>query len=162
MDQSHFSDLNPTMIASRTFHSIIQQIQSSNLNFQLQLSPFSANISLKKSPLKDKFGVTAPLMAINNEVASLKSKTVKLENDTFMKRTQSKEDEEGTSEALQELNIKSEIVKNLQLEIRELKKVNENFRSTIEDQDLLIKDLEISHIKRKDIADRLHKELGES
>ena len=86
MDQSHFSDLNPTMVASRTFHSIIQQIQSSNLNFQLQLSPFSANLSLKKSPLKDKFGVTAPLLVTNNEITSLKSQTVKLENDAFRKK----------------------------------------------------------------------------
>ena len=56
MDKIPNSDMNPTMIASRTFDSILQQIQLSNLNFQLQISPFSANISLKKTPIKDKYG----------------------------------------------------------------------------------------------------------
>ena len=44
------------MVASRTFDSIVGQILSSNLNLQIQLSPFSANIALKKSPIKDKTG----------------------------------------------------------------------------------------------------------
>ena len=47
------------MVASRTFSSILQQIQSSNLNYQFQVSPFSATISLKKTSIKDKHG--APL-----------------------------------------------------------------------------------------------------
>ena len=44
------------MMAEKTFSNIIQQVQSSNLNFQLQLSPFSVMISLKKTLVKDKFG----------------------------------------------------------------------------------------------------------
>ena len=44
------------MIAEKTFSNIIQQVLSSNLNFQLQLSPFSAMISLKKPPVKDILG----------------------------------------------------------------------------------------------------------
>ena len=43
-----------TMLASRTFNEILQEIRSSNLNFQLQESPFSAQISLKKSLVKEK------------------------------------------------------------------------------------------------------------
>ena len=57
MENSAVSDLSPTMIAEQTFDSILQQVQNSNLNFQLQLSPFSANISLKKSPIKNQAGV---------------------------------------------------------------------------------------------------------
>ena len=57
IEKSAVSDLSPTMIAEHSFNSILQQIKNSNLNFQIQLSPFSANISLKKSPIKDKFGV---------------------------------------------------------------------------------------------------------
>jgi hypothetical protein len=44
------SDTNPTMVASRTFDSILQQIQSSNLNFQLQISPFSAILAFLQRP----------------------------------------------------------------------------------------------------------------
>jgi chromosome segregation ATPase len=56
MGQLRISDKNPTMVAKKSFENILEQIQSSNLNFQLQLSPFSANISLKKSFIKDKSG----------------------------------------------------------------------------------------------------------
>ena len=38
------------MAAKRSFDSILEQVQASNLNFQLQVSPFSATI------IKDKFG----------------------------------------------------------------------------------------------------------
>ena len=44
------------MVAAQTFDSIIQQTITSNLNFQLQMSPFSATISLKKTPIKDRSG----------------------------------------------------------------------------------------------------------
>ena len=43
-------------MASIAFDRILQEIQTSNLNFQLQISPFSAQISLKKSLVKDKDG----------------------------------------------------------------------------------------------------------
>ena len=56
MDQHSFSDQDPTMVAKQTFQQIIEQIQVSNLNFQLELSSFSARISLRKSLVKDKFG----------------------------------------------------------------------------------------------------------
>jgi len=54
------SDMNltTTMLASRAFDKILQEIQSSNLNFQLQMSPFSAQISIKKSLVKDRRGFT--------------------------------------------------------------------------------------------------------
>ena len=45
------------MLASTTFYKILDLIKSSNLNFQLSLSPFSAQISLKKSLVKDRSGM---------------------------------------------------------------------------------------------------------
>ena len=56
MFQNRISDLNPTMAAKKSFESILETIQASNLNFQLRLSPFSATISLKKSLIRDKSG----------------------------------------------------------------------------------------------------------
>ena len=41
-------------MASYSFDKILHDIQSSNLNFQLQVSPFSALILLKKSIVKEK------------------------------------------------------------------------------------------------------------
>jgi len=46
------SDANPTMLAKKVFDQIVEQVQSSNLNFQL--SPFSATIFLKRSLVRDK------------------------------------------------------------------------------------------------------------
>ena len=48
------------MVASRTFNNILPRIQSSNLNFQLQISPFSANIYLKKTLIRDQYGAPLP------------------------------------------------------------------------------------------------------
>ena len=43
--------------ACETFDKILDCVKKSNLNFCMQLSPFSANISLKKTFVKDKAGV---------------------------------------------------------------------------------------------------------
>ena len=47
---------DPTMAASIAFNSILEHIRGSNLNYQMHLSPFSANISLKNSLIKNKSG----------------------------------------------------------------------------------------------------------
>ena len=56
MNRTFDSDSDPTMIANHQFNEIMNQIQNSGLNFQLQISPFGAVISLKKSLVKDKKG----------------------------------------------------------------------------------------------------------
>ena len=56
------------MVASQAFFSILEQIQNSKLNFQLHLSPFSANISLKKSLITDKNG--NPIMPLCSATTS--------------------------------------------------------------------------------------------
>ena len=78
------------MLASRTFDSILDQIQSSNMSFKMQIYPLSANISIKRSPLKDKSG--APILLPNTSstssclpkpsgdlIAALSFKIIKLE-----------------------------------------------------------------------------------
>ena len=72
MDPHQLTDSELKMAASTTFDYILEQIKTSNLNFWLQMSPFSATISIKKSLVKDKSGL--PLMPPV-------SKPVKLESD---------------------------------------------------------------------------------
>ena len=48
---------NSEKYVRNTYESVIDQIRSSGLNFQLQLSPFSAQISLKRSLVKERSGV---------------------------------------------------------------------------------------------------------
>ena len=50
------SESNSTMVAA-AFDNILQTIRSSNLNFRLELSPFAANILLKKTLVKNKSGI---------------------------------------------------------------------------------------------------------
>ena len=86
MEELLCSDRNPAMLASKTFSNIIDQIQASNLNYQLRLSPFSAYISLKRSLIKEKSGAyrqppTPETLASRNPslVAELVDKNLQLE-----------------------------------------------------------------------------------
>ena len=45
------------MTASETFENLLKQVQSSYLNFKIELSPFSAIIHLKKSYIKNQQGI---------------------------------------------------------------------------------------------------------
>ena len=47
---------NLTMLATKSFDHILDQVRSSCLNFTMQISPFSAVISLKKTLVKDQSG----------------------------------------------------------------------------------------------------------
>ena len=87
MEDVQDSDLDSkaAMLASIAFTDILNVIQSSNLNFQLQLSPFSAYISLKKSLVKDKTGApffpsTTPRIP-SADAEDLAAKNYKLEQD---------------------------------------------------------------------------------
>ena len=52
------SDCNSTMAAAVKFDAILTSVQSSNLNFHVEVSPFSAVIHLKKTLIVNKLGVT--------------------------------------------------------------------------------------------------------
>ena len=60
MDETKISDVNYTMLATSTFNEILEKIKTSNLNFHIQLSPFSAMISLKKTLVRDRSGNCMP------------------------------------------------------------------------------------------------------
>ena len=85
------------MAASTAFNNIINLVQSSNLNFKLQLSPFLANISLQKTLVKDKSGfpslphMTQSESTDSAEVAALAAKNSKLENELNQKEQEIKE-----------------------------------------------------------------------
>ena len=83
-------------VARETYNSIVKQVLDSNLNFQLQLSPFSCNISMRKPPIKDQAGELIPAKGYNSSgvnmnltsIAALKSKNEQLERDVFSLREQ--------------------------------------------------------------------------
>ena len=44
------------MAVEEAFKNVLNSIQNSGLNFKIEVSPFSANISIKKSFIRDKSG----------------------------------------------------------------------------------------------------------
>ena len=50
------SDFDPTMAANEMFELIINKVKQSNLNFWLEMTPFSAKITLKKTLIRDQSG----------------------------------------------------------------------------------------------------------
>ena len=70
-------DSDILMMAENSFNSIIEQVQVSKLNFQIQLSPYSAVISLKKTFLKDQNGrYVTPKLSAGNTVSSIKEDVI--------------------------------------------------------------------------------------
>ena len=189
-NQIQTSDLNPTMVASTTFDSILRQIFTSNLNFQVQISPFSANISLKKSPIKDKFGSpllprpetlpsSVPQPASNADLVAMAAKNMILENDLEAVRkdhARVTKDCETAHERIKWLNAqltvkhenieevtkKNDPVNALNKEISYLIKVNEEFTATNKNLKEEIKYLEETIKKGSNISDNLHKELNKT
>ena len=106
---------DPTMAASIAFNTLLDQIRGSNLNFQMHLSPFSANISLKNTLIKDKSGAQllppATLFPFND---------VKTENMEIMLATNRKleEDISALRNKLEEVLAKNQAA---QIEINNLK-----------------------------------------
>jgi hypothetical protein len=64
-----------TMCLNQVFESLLNSVKSSNLNFHIQQTPFSAVISIKKSTVKDKFGsnLQPPPSSGSDMFASLKT-----------------------------------------------------------------------------------------
>ena len=59
--ENEFTDVkNLSMLAVQTFDEILEKVKVSNLNFQVQMSPFSAIICLKKSFIRDRSGNIVP------------------------------------------------------------------------------------------------------
>ena len=165
------------MVATRTFENILHQIQSSNLNFQLQLSPFAANISLKKSLVRDKTG--APLSLISpctynaGDIAAVTAANLKLENELLSLKKQFANAVHKIDNLEAQASVKAEsldkedftskiLVQNLNAHIKQLVTEKDDCRRKIENQSVEIKDLEFSNKTKQAISDRLNSDLSET
>ena len=76
------SEIDFSKMATLYFYCIIENVKRSCLNLQIQLSPFSAIISIKKSFVKEQTGAVVPPTSLsdrNQEFESLHSQKVELE-----------------------------------------------------------------------------------
>ena len=178
------------MLAKNTFEDIIDQIQNSNLNFHLQMSPFSAIISLKRSLIRDKFGsfllpsIVAPKSS-KIEIAALASKNLMLENKVIalQKDLESAVDDCATAHSkirflqtetkikiessdieahFKEIAKKNELINTLEFDNQQLRQENVHLQISVENLNDSIQDLEVSNKRQKDISDKLHKNINET
>ena len=135
MKEFNSSDIfKPGMLAAQAFDNILDGIQRSNLNFQLQVSPFSAQISLKKSLVRDRSGsVMLPPSPLHATVSSPSSSLVGSSNG------------DHTRLVARNLSLEKELsvqIKNSEAEIKALKQENKALLAKLEN-----KSVEIKHMK---------------
>ena len=124
MEGKQISDRNQSMMASRIFNDVLNTVQSSNLNFCLQISPFAANISLKKSFLKDKSGnVVMPdhahtATSLDENIAGLVSKNLNLEKENSALRKDLEKSKDEYQEVYKQLKSLKVVEKELVEEIK--------------------------------------------
>ena len=169
------------MAASRTFDQILEQIQTSHLNFHLQISPFSAVISLKKSFVKDRSGVpllpstpyTSQSTSVSDDIAALAAKNLKLEKDMRIMQNDYADEVSNCEAAYATIKsleiqidaakcVKKESVTNVLEESVKFRKENDDLRRTIDIQNESMNNLEISNKKLRETANKLNKELNET
>ena len=137
---------------------IVSTVQKSNLNFYIQESPFSLNINLRKSFIKNKNGGTilphSSFMQHNNEVnkasEKLKVEKLELENSILSAKLQEACDalhengillekaKQENKKSLFETNKTSDVVDKLQKENLALKRKNDDLEK---DNEKLLTDL---------------------
>ena len=188
MKQTNDSDLNPAMLASIAFETIIDKIRNSNLNFQLQLSPFSAQISLKKSLVIEKTGVPRLPRAVNHsvfsnssldsEISAFATKNMHLESELGNLRAEYDRAVNDCEEAyakiqrleaeFQKVSVKKEVsddklaeIETLQVEIKRLSKDNIKYREIVKDQKEEINELKNSVKVKTEISNQINKKLSE-
>ena len=154
--------INPTMLASQNFDAILEQVKSSCLNFQIQVSPFSAMISLKKSLIKDKTGklILPPdhrVVVQSENMRILNDRNIKLENDVA-NLTKIHE------EAAKDCEKANEVIKSLKKTLLESKiKADEieYLKNALNFRDKEIVDLKITNKNALEVSARLNKDLND-
>ena len=170
------------MLASTVFQNILDQVQASNLNFQLVVSPFSAQISLKKSLAKDQAGnLLLPSTGLHaqsydsfnknhDDIQNLVDQNKKLKKELFTLQKNHERvviDFTKACETVENLEnqinheIKLSDIEKYENEIRELKLNNEALQSKIDEQDDIISELNIINKNSKEGSARINKELHE-
>ena len=144
MNEINSSDCK--MATSQVFNDIIDQVQKSGLNFQLQLSPFSAAISLKKSLVKDRSG--NPLMSPtpHSHIPSDIMEDLVAENKKL--RIDLKSMEQKYDNTVEECSMAYSSIKLL--------------KSDLNERDTIIRDLEASNKVAVETANRLNRKLNEN
>ena len=157
---------NLTILASQNFDAILEQVKNSSLNFQIQVSPFSALISLKKSFVKDKSGnllLPSNRHGTSENTRDSVEKNLKLERDIMVLTNMHKEVVDNLEKTLQEAKVKQEVVATEANEREQkLKAEIETLKKTLKNRDGEIGNLKAAVKTSKDVSEKLNKKLNEN
>ena len=179
MDQQKLLASEVKMAASTTFDFILEQIKTSNLNFWVQLSPFSATISLKKSLVKDVSGI--PLMppiltpVIKPDPEGQTKKISKLEcalENMKMKLADAIDDcaeahktisilEKELAQSKSAQHETKSIVKNQSVQSQKFETLQRSFDKLADDKHEVLLELESERKKSKLINNKLNRDISE-
>ena len=170
MEEVIDSDKTPAMLASTVFYHIINQIQSSNLNFQLQISPYSAKISLKKSLVRDRAGALLlppdPVMQgykNDNKIEIILAKNAALEQNLSLLQSNYRKVVDDASKAYETIRIlesKLAKVESDALEKFKNDKTVEALQTKINEYELEASDLKLQKEKAFEASARSNKDLN--
>ena len=130
------------MAASKTLETVLNHVKSSNLNFHLQQSPFSATISIKASFVKNKAGISltpnswlhpphtdvehqGEVLFLTNKINSLKETL----EDAFAELTRANKDKEVLEEKVEAVTA---LNRKLQLQNQKLEKEVSDVKSEVD------------------------------
>ena len=178
-EKENFIDSDPhtPTMASCIFDNILQEIQVSNLNYQIQLSPFSALISLKKSFIKEKDGsLRLPMPPLSSShrgsrlETDLNARNMKLEKDleTLHQKYADVSDQYAEAHAriksyeeFHENHFKREFAKKDDI-IADLKLEKNSLIEKVKERDDTIKELQNSINVKIEVTKNLNRQLTES
>ena len=132
MDELTDSDL--AMVANAEFENILRSIRNSCLNYHLQVSPFSATISLRKTVVKDKAG--AYIIPRHCEDISLQRENTVLEDKLNSLRRKYEELLSSYSTANENITLLQNSIKDRDNIIIDLMSTNKEERKVVETLEL--------------------------
>ena len=138
------SDLNQTMGADTIFDDLIDMIRNSCLNYQVQMSPFSAVISIKKSFIKNRNGCCIIPTSSSTVTKAKKTedalKTLEIKHDELLKTIVSENEKYQ-----HELQLKNDHIKKVESENEQLRALlvakDDEYRNKLAHQNELISKL---------------------
>ena len=150
-------DINLTMAASDAYEALLKKIRTSNLNFRIEQSPFSAIISLKKSLVKDKTGQmlkpplpdSALLQKVQSDNQNLSKKIDHLEN--IVKSINS-----DLENSVQDCESACKTISKLQYELNTARLPEENIKKEEIDE---IEEIKVTNATLAEVNASLQKEI---